>query len=86
MRETGEIEMTFEETGDHTDATATVNIRGVTFTGAGRARRNPTDPDMPMVGDELAAARALSDLAHHLIDAAAETISEREGSPAHLRV
>jgi hypothetical protein len=34
---------------------------------------------MPMVGEELAAARALSDLSHQLLDAAAETISEREG-------
>ena len=29
---------------------------------------------MPEIGDELATARALSDLAHHLLDAAAEDI------------
>jgi len=38
---------------------------------------------MPMVGEELAAARALSDLSHQLLDTVTETISEREGRPAH---
>jgi hypothetical protein len=84
MIETSEIEITFEEDGDHTIARASISIRGVTLTGSGRSRRNPTDPKVPMVGEELAAARALSDLAHHLVEAAAEVISEREGRPAHL--
>jgi len=84
MKETGEIELFFEEDVDHTEARASLVIRGVTFTGAGRARRNPSDTDMPMVGEELAAARALSDLAHKLLDSAAEAISDREGRPVHL--
>jgi len=79
MIETSEIEITFEEDGDHTEARATVALRGTTFTGWGRARRNPDDPLVPMVGEELAAARALSDLAHKLVEAAAELISERQG-------
>jgi hypothetical protein len=37
-----------------------------------------------VIGEELAAARALSDLAHKLVEAAAELISEREGGPARL--
>jgi len=44
------------------------------LTGEGTARRNPTDSDVPEIGDELATARALSDLAHQLLDAAAEDI------------
>jgi len=84
--ETAEIEITFEEDADHTDARATIALRGATFTGFGRARRNPADPSMPMVGEELAAARALSDLAHKLVDAAAETISTREGQRAHVAI
>lgn len=84
MKETGEIEMTFEEDVDHTEATASLMLRGVTFTGAGRARRNPADVDVPIVGEELAASRALSDLAHKLLDAAAEAISEREGAPVNV--
>jgi hypothetical protein len=82
MMETAEIEITFEEDADHTDARAAIALRGARFTGFGRARRNPTDPNVPMVGEELAAARALSDLAHKLVDAAAETISTREGQGA----
>ena len=85
MKETGEIELSFEEDGDHTQAHASLVIRGVTFIGIGRARRNPADVNLPIVGEELAAARALSDLAHKLLDAAAEAISEREGAPVHLQ-
>ena len=85
MKQTGEIELSFEESADHTEARASLLIRGVTFTGSGRARRNPSDTNVPIVGEELAAARALSDLAHKLLDAAAETVSEAEGAPVHLR-
>ena len=84
MIETSEIEITFSEDERHTEARASLTIRGTTFVGAGRARRNPADPNMPMVGEELAAARALSDLSHQLVDAVTETISEREGRQAHL--
>jgi hypothetical protein len=38
------------------------------FSGVGRSRRNPHDPSMPRVGEELAAARALHDLANHLTE------------------
>lgn len=38
------------------------------LSGEGRSRRNPTDPSMPRVGEELAAARALHDLANHLTE------------------
>jgi hypothetical protein len=81
-----QVDVALEEDADHTEARATLALKGVTFTGSGRARRNPADPDVPIVGEELATARALSDLAHKLMEAAAETISEREGRPAHLRV
>ncbi len=36
--------------------------------GVGEARLNPTDQDVPEIGDELAAARALRDLADRLLD------------------
>jgi hypothetical protein len=85
MKETGEIELTFEEDVDHTVAVASLVIRGATFTASGRARRNPADLHQPMIGEELAAARALSDLAHKLVEAASEAISGREGQPVHLK-
>lgn len=42
--------------------------------GVGTAFRNPSDPDVPEVGDELATARALADLARRLQGAATDDI------------
>jgi Domain of unknown function (DUF1876) len=42
--------------------------------GHGTARCNPADWDVPEIGAELATARALSDLAHRLLDTAAADI------------
>ncbi|MBC3192027.1 DUF1876 domain-containing protein [Pseudonocardia sp. C8] len=52
-------------------------------TGVGLARLNPADRDVPQIGDELAAARALADLSHHLLDAAAADIEQVTHQPAH---
>jgi hypothetical protein len=52
--------------------------------GVGRARRNPRDESVPQIGEELAAARALSDLAHRLLDAAAHDIERHTHEPANL--
>ena len=86
MIETTEVEITFEEDADHTEARVTLDLRGARFVGSGRARRNPADANLPMVGEELAAARALSDLAHKLVDAAAEIVNEESGRPTHLTI
>ena len=43
--------------------------------GIGTARLNPSDSDVPEIGDELAVARALSELAHKLLHAAVEDIA-----------
>ena len=85
MKETTEIEITFDEDGDHTVARASLVIRGARFTSSGRASRHPADAKLPIVGEELAAARALSDLAHQLVEAATEAISEREERPTDLQ-
>jgi hypothetical protein len=57
----------------------------VTLTGTGTARLNPSDRDVPEIGDELATARALSDLAHRLLHAAAEDIEDITHEKARLR-
>lgn len=58
----------------------------VTLTGSGDARLNPADRDVPEIGDELAVARALSDLAHRLLHAAAEDIEDITHKPVvHLQ-
>lgn len=53
--------------------------------GRGTARRNPKDTEVPEIGDELAAARALADLAHKLVDAAAADIEQFTASATSLR-
>jgi hypothetical protein len=40
------------------------------------ARESPDDVDVPEIGDELATARALADLAHRLLKATAEDIED----------
>jgi Domain of unknown function (DUF1876) len=50
----------------------------------GLARRNPHDRDVPEIGDELAVARALSELAHKLLDATAADIEQLTHQPAYL--
>lgn len=57
---------------------------GTAFTGAGVARRNPRDTDVPAIGDELAAARALAELAHQLLEATVTDIESVTHQPAHL--
>jgi hypothetical protein len=52
--------------------------------GVGLARLSPEDRNVPAVGDELATARALSDLSHRLLHAAAATVEQVTGEPARL--
>jgi hypothetical protein len=52
--------------------------------GVGRARLNPADNDIPEIGDELAAARALTDLGYRLLLAAAADISAATGERVAL--
>ena len=59
----------FEEDGT-TKAHATLDTGTATLTGHGAAHRNPADPDVPEIGDELAAGRALRDLGRQLLDIA----------------
>ena len=78
------VEITFSEDEDKTRADAILTAGPEVLEGWGRSRRNPDDPDVPAVGEEIAAARALSDLAHHLLERAAHRIESWEGHPIHL--
>jgi hypothetical protein len=44
--------------------------------GTGEARVGPGEPNIPDIGDEIAVARALSDLGHRLLVAAAGDLEE----------
>ena len=59
-----------------TVATATLDLRGDHFEATGKARRNPTDPSKPIIGEELAIARALRRLEDQISEAAEEKIDK----------
>jgi hypothetical protein len=64
-----------EDGNGHTYAEARLHAGADTaLVGVGRARVNPADRDIPEIGDELATARALTDLGHRLLLAAAGDI------------
>jgi Rv2632c-like len=78
------LEIIFTDDDDRTRADARLKARDRQWHGWGRARRNPIDPDIPAIGEELAAARALSDLSHQLVHTAAEGVEAFEGRPVKL--
>lgn len=65
------------------DVTMTLET-GTMLRGHGVAHRHPRDSDVPEIGDELAAARALSELSHRLVESAAESIGRVEHRTVHL--
>ena len=77
------VQVTIDEQGDDTLADATLNLENkMEVRGHGKSRRNPRDESESKIGDELATARALSDLAHQLLAAAATDIESRTHVPA----
>ena len=51
-----------------------LDLRNDHFESTGKARRNPSDSPLPLIGEELAVARALQDLSAQLISSAHEKI------------
>ena len=78
------VDVSFTEDGDRTRADAVLELAGQRFHGFGRAKRAPQDPSVPVIGEELAAARALSHLSHELLEAAVERIEGFEGHPVDV--
>ena len=68
------IEIGIDEDDTTTLVHAVLDLRGEHFDATGRAKRNPTDPSVPVIGEELALARALSSLEDQIIDAAYKKI------------
>ncbi|MFE1955681.1 MULTISPECIES: DUF1876 domain-containing protein [Streptomyces] len=75
-----QIEITEEGSKVTADATL-IGKGGQRMTGHGVARCNPADQNDPVIGDELAAARALSDLTGKLSDNAARDIESHTHKP-----
>lgn len=63
-----------EEDDTNTTATAVLDLRGDHFEASGRAKRNPGDPVKPVIGEELAIARALRKLESQITEAAEDKI------------
>lgn len=80
------VEIEVDEHPDHTEARAALDVEGEVLGGWGRARRNPDDPDRPHVGDELAIARALVDLAHRLGDDVTTQLEATEGKSVRVHL
>jgi hypothetical protein len=78
------IRLSITEDGNRTVARAMVTTRDNTLSAEGVALRNPHDPAVPEIGDELAAGRALTELGRLLVQAAAGDIAAFGEEPVVL--
>ena len=76
----GRVEREFKEDDKHIRAAALVRLPdGREVRGHGQATRHHTDSNQPRVGEEIAGARALNELAMQLLTKAHEEIDEASG-------
>lgn len=80
------IAIDIDEHEGRTRAVARLDAGATELTGTGLARCSPDDRDVPQIGDELAVARALSELSHRLVDATAADIEQITHRPAHVHI
>ena len=79
------VEIDFDEDETHTHATVRAQrADGETVTTLGDAYRNPKDSSQPMIGEEIAAARALIALGTELLQSASLRIEQVTQQPIHL--
>ena len=79
------VEIDFDEDETHTHATVRAQCAdGETVTTLGDAYRNPKDSSQPMIGEEIAAARALIALGTELLQSASSWIEQVTHQPIHL--
>jgi hypothetical protein len=79
------VEISLREEDRETRAEARLT-EGVGLVGHGLARCNPDDREVMQIGEEIAAARALSDLAHRLLSYAAGQIEDITHERARLHL
>ncbi|MEU5040398.1 DUF1876 domain-containing protein [Streptomyces griseorubiginosus] len=78
------IELEFHEDDQHTRAAAMVRLPdGTEVRTHGHATRHHTDSNQPRVGEEVAGARALNELAMQLLVKAHGEIDEASGRTSH---
>ena len=85
VNEDWSVSLSVAETDGQTRAEARLVMSGGDqLVGHGQARRNPADREVARIGAQLAAARALSDLAGQLLHAAATAVEDGTRERAHL--
>ncbi|KUO10969.1 DUF1876 domain-containing protein [Streptomyces sp. DSM 15324] len=78
------VELEFKEDDQHTSAAALVRLPdGTEVRSRGHASRHRVDSNQPRVGEEIAGARALNELAMQLLTKAHEEIDEASGRTSH---
>ncbi|MET8575749.1 DUF1876 domain-containing protein [Streptomyces sp. NPDC005012] len=78
------VELEFKEDDTRTRAAALVRLPdGSEIRGHGHASRHDSDANQPRVGEEVAGARALNDIAMQLLDKAHREIDAAAGRPSH---
>ncbi len=81
------VALTISEHDRETEAEARLVLAGgAPLQAHGTARRNPADPDVTDIGEKIAVARALADLAHVLLESAAGEIEDVTHERARLRL
>ena len=79
------MEVFVAEIDDETDAEARLTkADSRNFCGRGKARLNPADRNVAIIGEEIAIARALSDLSHKLLHSAAVGVEGMTHEKARL--
>ena len=78
------VEISLREDGREPRAEARLTTQTGAIVGHGLARRNRDDQEVTQIGEQIAAARALSDLAHQLLNDAAGQIEGVTHQRAHL--
>ncbi|MFE6285863.1 DUF1876 domain-containing protein [Streptomyces sp. NPDC057877] len=78
------VELEFQEDAQHTKAAALVRLPdGSEVRAHGNASRHHTDANQPRVGEEIAGARALNELAMQLLTKAHDEIDAASGRTSH---
>ncbi|MFJ8632380.1 DUF1876 domain-containing protein [Streptomyces sp. NPDC093568] len=75
----------FEDDEGTTKAHVVLDTGTTTLTGHGSAHCSPTDMNVPEIGDELAASRAMNDLSQQLLDVAERDIEDVGAIPPDTR-
>lgn len=75
------IDVLIEEHEERTRAKARLSWAGRNFVGIGLARLDPADEPVARIGDELAIARAVSDLANQLLAVTSSDIQASTHEP-----